>query len=121
MPFGASGPAFCISGGALAEERGLSVPEVCRRARISYRRLDYWDRIDLVKPSVRAATGSGSQRLYSERDVVLLSAIRYLLELGLTLTWIRTAIAGGRFLGELRGLGEKVRALAASLESAGVS
>jgi DNA-binding transcriptional MerR regulator len=98
---------------------GLSVPEVCRRARISYRRLDYWDRIDLVSPSVRAANGSGTQRLYSEHDVALLSAIRYLLDEGLALHWIRTHIVAGRLTAELRGLAVRLSTLADALEASG--
>jgi DNA-binding transcriptional MerR regulator len=107
-----------FQGEVLADGAGLSVPEVCRRARVSYRRLDYWDRIGLVKPSVRPATGSGTQRLYSERDVAMLSSIRYLLEAGLTLTWIRTAIAGGRLAAEVRGLGERLRGVAEAIDRA---
>ena len=41
-------------------------------AGISYRQLDYWDRTSLVQPSVRSATGSGSQRLYAFRDILVL-------------------------------------------------
>src|SRR5262245_52615788 len=34
-------------------------------AGITYRQLDYWARTGLVVPSVRDASGSGTQRLYS--------------------------------------------------------
>ena len=39
-----------------------------RRAGVSYRQLDYWDRLGALCPTV-AARGSGSQRLYSEAQL----------------------------------------------------
>ena len=47
------------------QETGFGGPEVCRIVGITYRQLDYWARTGLVEPSVRGATGSGTQRLYS--------------------------------------------------------
>jgi len=61
-------------------------------AGISYRQLDYWARTGLVEPSIRAATGSGSQRLYSFRDLVVLRVVKSLLEAGVSLQNIRRAI-----------------------------
>jgi DNA-binding transcriptional MerR regulator len=61
-------------------------------AGISYRQLDYWARTGLVEPSIRAATGSGSQRLYSFRDLVVLRVVKSLLEAGVSLQNIRKAI-----------------------------
>ena len=43
---------------------GYRGPTACAAAGITYRQLDYWARTGLVEPSVRAAHGSGSQRLY---------------------------------------------------------
>jgi len=43
-----------------------------QRRRITYRQLDYWARTGLVEPTVRSATGSGTQRLYGFRDILLL-------------------------------------------------
>jgi DNA-binding transcriptional MerR regulator len=59
---------------------------------ISYRQLDYWARTGLVEPSVRAATGSGSQRLYAFRDILVLKLIKRLLDTGVSLQQIRTAV-----------------------------
>lgn len=59
---------------------------------ISYRQLDYWARTGLVEPSIRAAAGSGSQRLYSFRDLVVLRVVKSLLEAGVSLRNIRKAI-----------------------------
>ncbi len=59
---------------------------------ISYRQLDYWDRTDLVRPSISGAQGSGSQRLYSFDDIVRLRVIKRLLDAGVGLARIRTAL-----------------------------
>ena len=37
---------------------------------ITYRRLDYWARTDLVRPTGADATGSGSRRVYTYRDLL---------------------------------------------------
>ena len=59
---------------------------------ISYRQLDYWARTGLVEPTVRTAGGSGTQRLYSFRDILLLKVIKRLLDAGVSLQQIRTAV-----------------------------
>jgi DNA-binding transcriptional MerR regulator len=64
----------------------------CQAAGISYRQLDYWARTGLVEPSVRGANGSGSQRLYSFTDVLVLRVVKRLLDTGVSLTNIRAAI-----------------------------
>ncbi|MGH3735704.1 MAG: MerR family transcriptional regulator [Micromonosporaceae bacterium] len=64
----------------------------CNAAGISYRQLDYWARTGLVVPSVRMAAGSGSQRLYSFRDIVVLKVVKRLLDAGVSLQNIRKAI-----------------------------
>ena len=61
-------------------------------AGISYRQLDYWDRTGLVVPSIQGATGSGSQRLYSFRDVLVLKLVKRLLDTGVSLQQIRFAV-----------------------------
>ncbi len=68
----------------------------CHAAGISYRQLDYWARTALVVPSVRDASGSGTQRLYSFRDILLLKVIKRLLDTGISLQQIRTAVASLR-------------------------
>ncbi|MGH3489422.1 MAG: MerR family transcriptional regulator [Actinopolymorphaceae bacterium] len=64
----------------------------CAAAGITYRQLDYWARTGLVEPTVRPATGSGTQRLYSFRDVLILKVIKRLLDAGVSLQQIRTAV-----------------------------
>lgn len=56
---------------------------------ITYRQLDYWARTDLVRPSLRDASGSGTRRLYSYRDLLELRAIKTLLDAGIRLESVR--------------------------------
>jgi DNA-binding transcriptional MerR regulator len=71
---------------------GFRGPVACSAAGITYRQLDYWARTGLVEPSVRTAHGSGSQRLYSFRDILVLKVIKRLLDTGVSLQNIRTAV-----------------------------
>lgn len=74
------------------EDAGFRGPVAANVAGISYRQLDYWARTDLVKPEIRGAAGSGSQRLYSFRDVLLLKVIKRLIDAGISLQQIRKAV-----------------------------
>jgi DNA-binding transcriptional MerR regulator len=74
------------------EDRGYRGPTACAAAGISYRQLDYWARTGLVEPSIRAASGSGSQRLYGFRDILVLKVVKRLLDTGISLQQIRTAV-----------------------------
>jgi len=56
----------------LTDVVGYRGPTACTAAGITYRQLDYWARTGLVEPSVRPANGSGSQRLYGFRDILVL-------------------------------------------------
>ena len=73
-------------------EIGYRGPTACAAAGITYRQLDYWARTGLVEPSVRAAHGSGSQRLYSFRDILVLKVVKRLLDTGISLQQIRAAV-----------------------------
>ncbi|GAB6897304.1 MerR family transcriptional regulator [Kineosporia succinea] len=77
----------------LDEEAGYRGPIACRAAGITYRQLDYWARTGLVQPTVRNATGSGTQRLYSFRDVLVLKVVKRLLDTGVSLQQIRIAVS----------------------------
>jgi DNA-binding transcriptional MerR regulator len=77
----------------MPDDVGFRGPTACAAAGITYRQLDYWARTGLVSPSVRPATGSGTQRLYGFRDVLLLKVIKRLLDAGISLQQIRSAIA----------------------------
>jgi DNA-binding transcriptional MerR regulator len=71
---------------------GYRGPTACAAAGITYRQLDYWARTGLVEPSVRAAQGSGTQRLYAFRDILVLKVVKRLLDAGVSLQSIRTAV-----------------------------
>lgn len=73
-------------------EIGYRGATACAAAGISYRQLDYWARTDLVEPSVRTAMGSGTQRLYGFRDILVLKIVKRLLDAGVSLQNIRTAV-----------------------------
>ncbi|MEU8622996.1 MerR family transcriptional regulator [Streptomyces sp. NPDC048623] len=75
-----------------AETIGYRGPTACAAAGITYRQLDYWARTGLVEPSVRPAYGSGTQRLYSFRDVVVLKIVKRFLDTGVALQNIRAAV-----------------------------
>ncbi|QES16305.1 MerR family transcriptional regulator [Streptomyces venezuelae] len=78
--------------GAAGEVVGYRGPTACAAAGITYRQLDYWARTGLVEPSVRPAYGSGTQRLYSFRDVVVLKIVKRFLDTGVALQNIRAAV-----------------------------
>ena len=76
----------------LPQDAGYRGPTACNAAGITYRQLDYWARTGLVEPTVRGASGSGTQRLYSFRDILLLKVIKRLLDAGISLQQNRTAV-----------------------------
>ncbi len=77
---------------SLDQQAGYRGPIACKVAGITYRQLDYWARTGLVEPSVRSATGSGTQRLYSFRDILVLKVVKRLLDTGVSLHQIRSAV-----------------------------
>jgi DNA-binding transcriptional MerR regulator len=77
---------------AVNDVQGYRAPQVCKIVGITYRQLDYWARTGLLKPSIRTAKGSGSQRLYSFGDVVQLRVVKRLLDAGMSLNKIRQAM-----------------------------
>jgi DNA-binding transcriptional MerR regulator len=89
---GAQGLLFDDDVAPLPDDVGYRGPTACSAAGITYRQLDYWARTGLVEPTVRTAGGSGTQRLYSFRDVLLLKVIKRLLDAGVSLQQIRSAV-----------------------------
>ena len=72
-------------------EQGYSGTKAAAIVGITYRQLDYWARTDLIRPSLADASGSGSRRLYSYRDLLELRVIKSLLDAGIKLESVRTA------------------------------
>ncbi len=81
-----------FSDGLPSQDLGYRGASAAAAAGISYRQLDYWDRTGLVTPSIQTATGSGSQRLYSFRDILVLKLVKRLLDTGVSLQQIRLAV-----------------------------
>jgi len=71
---------------------GYRGPAACVAAGITYRQLDYWARTHLVEPSVSVPDGSPGHRLYSFRDILILKVVKRLLDTGISLQQIRTAV-----------------------------
>ena len=91
-PRGEQGVLFTDPVSVVEENLGYRGAVACKAAGITYRQLDYWARTDLVVPTVRSASGSGTQRLYSFRDVLVLKIVKRLLDTGVSLQQIRTSI-----------------------------
>jgi len=81
-----------MAGVSSARVGGFHGPQVCGLVGISYRQLDYWARTGLLQPSVAAAKGSGSRRIYSYADVLELKVIKQLLDAGVSLQSARRAV-----------------------------
>lgn len=75
------------------EAIGYSGTHTAKIVGITYRQLDYWARTDLIKPSLTPATGSGSRRRYSYRDLLELRVIKTLLDSGIRLESVRDVFA----------------------------
>lgn len=71
---------------------GFRAPAVQAATGVTYRQLDYWARTGVAGPSVRAASGSGSQRLYSFADIVIVRVVKRLLDTGISLQNVRKAV-----------------------------
>ena len=71
-------------------------PEACQIVGVTYRKLDYWARTGLVKPSIRRADGSGSGRLWSFEDLVELKLVESLVSTGMTIGAIRDGLEAYR-------------------------
>jgi DNA-binding transcriptional MerR regulator len=71
------------------KSEGYSGARAAEIVGITYRQLDYWARTDLIRPSLVDATGSGSRRQYSYRDLLELKVIKSLLDAGIKLESVR--------------------------------
>ncbi len=92
LPASAQGLLFSEDLPELDEHAGYRGPTACKAAGITYRQLDYWARTGLVEPAVRGASGSGTHRLYGFRDILVLKVVKRLLDTGVSLQQIRTAV-----------------------------
>lgn len=65
-------------------EVGLSSFEVCAEVGVTYRILDYWARIGVLRPTIRDSQGPGSARRYSLADVKVAMILNVLRQMGAT-------------------------------------
>ena len=73
-------------------EQSFTAEQACRLANCTHHQLRYWDRVELVKPSIQGSGGRpGVRRLYSFRDLVALRVVRSLLDNGMSLQRVRRA------------------------------
>ena len=70
-------------------DEGFSGTQAAKIVGITYRQLDYWARTDLIRPSLTDASGSGSRRRYSYKDLLELRVIKTLLDAGIKLESVR--------------------------------
>ncbi len=91
-PIASQGLLFTDDLPELTDDIGYRGPTACGAAGVTYRQLDYWARTGLVQPSVRNPSGSGTQRLYGFRDILVLKIIKRLLDTGVSLQQIRAAV-----------------------------
>ena len=75
----------------------FTTTEVSRIVGASHRQLAYWDETGLLSPSLRAASGRGSRRLYSVQDIIELKILLRLLKSSLSLQRVRSSF---RFIRE---------------------
>ena len=73
----------------MIKEQGYSGDEARKIVGITYRQLDYWARTNLIRPSLADASGSGTKRRYTYRDLLKLKAIKALIDSGIRLALIR--------------------------------
>ncbi|NEG89225.1 MerR family transcriptional regulator [Bifidobacterium aerophilum] len=90
-PHAVQGELFAVEGERDAE-RGYRGTVASKVAGITYRQLDYWARKQIVEPSITPSHGSGSRRLYSFKDVVILAVSKRLLDVGVNLQNVTAAI-----------------------------
>lgn len=80
-----------VSSKVAIRDQAFRPPQVCAAVGITYRQLDYWVRTDLLVPSVRLL-GTETGRLYSFEDLVTLKVVKHLLNAGMSLKRIRSAV-----------------------------
>jgi DNA-binding transcriptional MerR regulator len=71
---------------------GFSAQQASKLTGCTQHQLRYWDRVDLVRPSIQGTGGRpGVRRLYSFRDLVALRVVRSLLDNGMSVQRVRRA------------------------------
>jgi len=71
---------------------GFTAQQASKLTNCTAHQLRYWDKVDLVKPSLQRTDGRpGRRRLYSFRDLVALRVVKSLLDNGMSVQRVRRA------------------------------
>jgi DNA-binding transcriptional MerR regulator len=71
---------------------GFPAQQACRLTGCTAHQLRYWDRVNLVRPTLQRTGGRpGRRRLYAFRDLVALRVVKSLLDNGMSLQRVRRA------------------------------
>jgi DNA-binding transcriptional MerR regulator len=71
---------------------GFTAQQASQLTGCTQHQLRYWDRVDLIRPSIQSTGGRpGVRRLYSFRDLVALRVVRSLLDNGMSVQRVRRA------------------------------
>jgi DNA-binding transcriptional MerR regulator len=71
---------------------GFTAQQASRLTQCTAHQLRYWDKVDLVTPSIQGTGGRpGRRRLYSFRDLVALRVVKSLLDNGMSVQRVRRA------------------------------
>jgi len=71
---------------------GFTAQQACRLTGCTAHQLRYWDRVNLVRPTLQRTGGRpGRRRLYAFRDLVALRVVKSLLDNGMSLQRVRRA------------------------------
>ncbi len=79
---------------------GFTAGEAVRVSGVPYQRLDYWARSGFAPPSLQKASGKGTDRRYSFKDLVALRVGNELRKQGVSLQKLRKVV---RFLRQYKG------------------
>ncbi|MBU1227377.1 MAG: MerR family transcriptional regulator [Actinobacteria bacterium] len=70
----------------------FTAQQACQLTGCTPHQLRYWDRVDLLRPSIQSTGGRpGKRRLYSFRDLVALRVVKSLLDNGMSVQRVRRA------------------------------
>lgn len=73
-------------------QEGFTAQQASKLTGCTQHQLRYWDRVDLVRPSIQSTGGRpGVRRLYNFRDLVALRVVRSLLDNGMSVQRVRRA------------------------------
>jgi len=71
---------------------GFSAGAAARITGVAYRTIDHWARTKFIAPSIAEAQGTGTERLYSFKDLVALRVARELRDAGITTSALKRVI-----------------------------